>query len=413
MGRRVTTLVGLSLNDRDVLFVGGGALAVRRLVRFIEDGARVHVIAPVLHPDVARLIAVHGLRSTRRAVRASDLDRVWLVHTATGVPAVDSWVSGLCEQRRILCINASDGAHGTLRLAAETRADDTLVGVVSDAGVDPGRSRRLRDGIAAALRQGHLPLRRRRPSGRGHVALVGGGPGAADLITVRGRILLAEADVVVVDRLGPASIVDELDPDVEVIHVGKRPGDHPVPQEQINELLIDRARAGQRVVRLKGGDPFLFGRGGEEAAACLAAGVSVDVVPGVSSAIAVPQAAGIPVTHRGVSACLHVANGQAALAPSTVSALADAATTTVLLMAVAALPRIVAAARDAGTPGDRPVAIVESGHTPQQRTTRSTLARLLEDARDAQVSNPAVIVFGDVARAGLLLDPDLTAATTC
>ncbi|MEQ6898619.1 uroporphyrinogen-III C-methyltransferase [Microbacterium sp. KR10-403] len=409
----MTTVVGLSLNDRDVVFVGGGALAARRLLRFIDEGARVHVIAPVLHADVARLISVHGLRSTRRSVRASDLEGVWLVHTATGVPAVDAWVAGVCEQRRILCVNASDGAHGSVRLAAQTRADDTLVGVVSDAGVDPARSARLRDGIAAALREGRLPLRRRRPSGVGHVALVGGGPGATDLLTIRGRILLSEADVVVVDRLGPASIVDELEPDVEVIDVGKRPGDHRVPQQRINELLIDRARAGQRVVRLKGGDPFLFGRGGEEAAACLAAGVAVDVVPGVTSALAVPQAAGIPVTHRGVSACVHIANGQAALASSTLSALVDAATTTVLLMAVAALPRIVAAARTAGAPDDRPVAIVENGHTPQQRTTRTTLAQVLDDARDAEVRNPAVIVFGDVARAGLLLGADLTAAAAC
>lgn len=236
----------------------------------------------------------------------------------------------------------------------------------------------------------------------GHVALVGGGPGAPDLLTVRGARMLAQADVVVVDRLGPRGVVADLDPRVEVIDVGKRPGHHPVPQERINELLVDRARAGQRVVRLKGGDPFVFGRGGEEAAACRAAGVAVEVVPGISSALAVPQAAGIPVTHRGVAGAVHIVNGQAEITEATRAALRDAGTTTVVLMGVAALPRIVRAALEAGAAADRPVAIVESGHTDRQRTTRTTLGEAVEAARAVQIRNPAVIVIGDVAGAGLL-----------
>ncbi|MGA7149686.1 MAG: uroporphyrinogen-III C-methyltransferase, partial [Microbacterium sp.] len=265
------------------------------------------------------------------------------------------------------------------------------------------RAARLRDAVASLLRSGSLPLRRRRATSQGRVDLVGGGPGPADLITVRGRRLLAEADVVIADRLGPTDVLRELDPGVEVIDVGKRPGHHPVPQDQINALLVEHARAGKRVVRLKGGDPFVYGRGGEEVAACLAAGVAVEVVPGLTSVVSVPQAAGIPVTHRGTAASLHVVNGQAETSHATRAALADDSVTTVVLMGVAALPRLVAAARDAGAPADRPMAIIERGHTPEQRTTRTTLERAVADAATAGVRNPAVIVVGDVARAGLLL----------
>jgi uroporphyrin-III C-methyltransferase len=236
----------------------------------------------------------------------------------------------------------------------------------------------------------------------GRVDIVGGGPGALDLMTVRAWRLLARADVVVMDRLGPTDIDELLGPGVEVIDVGKHPGHHPVPQEEINAILVARAREGMRVVRLKGGDPFVFGRGGEEVAACRAAGVPVEVVPGVTSAVAVPEAAGIPVTHRGVSGGVHVVNGQAELTVSTLAALADDGVTTVVLMGVAALPRLMAAALGAGAPAERPVAIVESGHTPSQRTTRTTVGGAVTAAAIAGVRNPAVIVIGEVAREGLL-----------
>lgn len=399
----MTTMVGLSLAGRDVLMVGGGDVTARRMARLIEDGAAVRIVAPALSARTHELVRAHGVPWTKRRVTEDDLDGAWLVHTATGVPGVDAAVAAAAERRRTLCVNAVDGAHGTVRLAAEARSGDVLVGVVSDAGVDPRRTGRIRDAIAALLRDGRLPLRRRRGSAAGRVDLVGGGPGPTDLMTIRGRRLLAEADVVVADRLGPTDVLTDLDPDVEVIDVGKRPGHHPVPQEEINALLVAHARAGRRVVRLKGGDPFVLGRGGEEVAACLAAGVAVEVVPGISSALAVPQAAGIPVTHRGTAGSVHVVNGQAAVSPATLAALADPDVTTVVLMGVAALPRLVHAALDAGVPENRPVAIVESGHTPRQRTTRTTLGRAVDDARAVGVSNPAVIVVGDVARPDLLL----------
>ncbi|MCS3441256.1 uroporphyrinogen-III C-methyltransferase [Microbacterium phyllosphaerae] len=238
----------------------------------------------------------------------------------------------------------------------------------------------------------------------GRVDLIGGGPGPADLMTVRAYRLLMAADVVVADRLGPfEELRGELDAHVEVIDVGKSPGHHPVPQHEINELLVAHALAGRRVVRLKGGDPFVLGRGGEEVLACEAAGVPVTVTPGVSSAISVPQAAGIPVTHRGVAAAVHIVNGHGDLTPSALEALADPTVTTVVLMGVASLPRLATRAARHGVPRDTPVAIVENGHTERQRTIRSTLAEVVVDAVAAQVVNPAVIVIGQVARAGLLL----------
>jgi uroporphyrin-III C-methyltransferase/precorrin-2 dehydrogenase/sirohydrochlorin ferrochelatase len=399
----MTTMIGMSLNGRQVVLVGGGEVAARRIRRFLLDGALIRVVAPELGAGTAQLVAEHDLEWRPRGVDRSDLDDAWLVHTATGDPRVDAEVAAMCEQLRILCINAGDGSHGSARLAAETRSGDSIVGVVSDAGVDPGRTRLLRDAIAERLRDGGLPVRRRRIGAVGHVHLVGGGPGPVDLITVRGRRLLAEADVVVTDRLGPTGVLAELAPDVEVVDVGKRPQHHPVPQREINEILIDRARRGLRVVRLKGGDPFVYGRGGEEVAACLAAGIPVDVVPGLTSVVSVPQAAGIPVTHRGTAAALHVVNGQDSPTEATLAALCDTKTTTVVLMGVSALKAFADAALAAEADPDLPVAIVESGHTDAQRTTHATLATIADRAGDAGVRNPAVMVFGHVAAADLLL----------
>jgi len=400
----MTTLLGVALSGRDVLMVGGGAVTARRLTRLLSDGARVRIVAPELAPDTRDLVRAHGIPWSTRRFHRRDLAGAWLVHTATGDARVDLAVAAACERRRVLCVNASAGDHGTARLTAQTASGDVVVGVMSDAGADPRRSAGVRDAIAGMLAAGRLPLRRRRAGGPGRVDLVGGGPGPVDLLTVRARRLIAEADVVVADRLGPArELLAELDPDVLVIDVGKAPGAHPVPQEEINALLVAHAQQGRRVVRLKGGDPFVFGRGGEEVRACAAAGIPVDIVPGISSAIAVPSGAGIPVTHRGVAGGFHIVNGQGELTAATLAALGDAAVTTVILMGVAALPRIAAAALATGVAGDRPVAIVENGHTPDQRTTHTTLAQAAQDAVQVGVRNPAVIVVGDVARAGFLL----------
>ena len=402
----MTLMLGVSLAGREVLLVGGGQVTARRLRRFVDEGAVVRLVAPQLHPETARLVREHGASWHPRRFRSRDLSGAWLVHVATGDAHTDRRIVGLCERRRVICISAGRGDHGSARMTAQLDAGEVTVAVASTHGADPRRSAAVRDAIDDLIATGSLPLRRRRTARTGRVDLVGGGPGPADLMTVRARRLIAEADVIVIDRLGPAAeVVRGLDADVQVIDVGKRPGHHPVPQEEINRILVEQATAGRRVVRLKGGDPFVFGRGGEEMRACLEAGVPVEITPAPSSAIAVPQAAGIPVTHRGVASAFHVVNGQGPLEASTLSAMADPTVTTVVLMGVGALPRIVSDALRRGVPADRPVAFVESGHTPQQRTTRSTLGRAVADAREIGLRNPAVIVIGDVARAGLLL-PD-------
>ncbi|HWK91317.1 MAG TPA: uroporphyrinogen-III C-methyltransferase [Luteimicrobium sp.] len=234
--------------------------------------------------------------------------------------------------------------------------------------------------------------------------LVGGGPGDPDLLTLRAWRALAEADVVVADRLGPRSVLDDLGPDVEVIDVGKTPGHHPVPQHEINRLLVEHARRGRRVVRLKGGDPFVLGRGGEEALACREAGIPVEVVPGVTSALAAPAAAGVPVTHRGVVAAVMVVNGHDPVPASALAGLRDEELTLVVLMGVAGLDDLCARAADAGVDPAMPVAIVERATTATQRVTRAPLRDAARAAREADVRAPAVVVVGRVAA------PDLLAA---
>ncbi|GAB3295510.1 uroporphyrinogen-III C-methyltransferase [Epidermidibacterium keratini] len=227
----------------------------------------------------------------------------------------------------------------------------------------------------------------------GRVVLVGGGPGDPDLITVRGHDALLRADVIVADRLGPASLLREIGVRGEVIDVGKRPYHHPVPQERINELLIERARRGEYVVRLKGGDPFVFGRGGEEVLACERAGVRVEVVPGVSSAIAAPAAARVPVTHRGVATGMLVISGHDELS---YDVLARWPHTIVVLMGMARLPEIAAGLIAHGMPASRPAAVVQQAHTDRQGTVRGELGTIAGASLRAGLGNPAVIVIGEV-----------------
>lgn len=229
------------------------------------------------------------------------------------------------------------------------------------------------------------------PAGR--VVLVGGGPGADDLITVRGLRALEQADVVVVDRLAPHGILRELPSGTEVIDVGKTPHHHPVPQDEINALLVDRATQGKVVVRLKGGDPFVLGRGGEELLACHAAGIPVDVVPGVTSAFAAPAAADIPVTHRKVSHGVLVISGHDDLDPDT---LARWPHTIVVLMGMGRLRELAANLVRAGKSPDASVAVVQSAWTSDQRQVSGSLATIADRVAESGIGNPAVIVIGDV-----------------
>ncbi len=189
-----------------------------------------------------------------------------------------------------------------------------------------------------------------------------------------------------------------------MIDVGKTPGNHPVPQHEINAILVEQAQRGRRVVRLKGGDPFVYGRGGEEVLACREAGVPVDIVPGVSSALSVPALAGIPLTHRGTVTAFHVASGHDGLDDAALAGVRDRTATLVVLMGVSQLARITAQALGAGADPALPVAIVESGSTPRQRVTRAPLGGIVAHAAQAGVRPPAIIVMGDVAAEGRL-DP--------
>lgn len=224
------------------------------------------------------------------------------------------------------------------------------------------------------------------------VALVGGGPGARDLITVRGQRLLDDADVVVADRLGPRALLGDLRPHVELIDVGKLPGHHPVPQGEINRILVEHALAGKRVVRLKGGDPYVFGRGGEELDYCRAHGVEVEVVPGVTSAISVPAAVGIPVTYRGIANGFTVVTGHEELTDVP----GGRNHTLIVLMGVSGLAGSAALLAAGARGGDCPVAIIEDGYGDDQRVTIATLETIAATAALRGVRSPAVIVIGDV-----------------
>ena len=238
----------------------------------------------------------------------------------------------------------------------------------------------------------------RRP--KGHVALVGAGPGDPGLLTMRGRELLERADVVVLDRLANDALLDHCRPGVEVVRAGKVPHGEGMTQADINAVLVDRAKAGLRVVRLKGGDPFVFGRGGEEAEACVKARIPWEVVPGVTSAVAVPAYAGIPITHRGFTQDVAIVSGHVdPSAPGSAvdwPALATGPGTIVLLMGVETIGKIAAALVEHGRPASTPVAMTRWGTTAQQRTVVSTLGEIERDAQRAEMTAPAVTVIGDV-----------------
>ena len=384
----------LNLSDRKVVVVGGGPVAARRASGLVDAGADVHVVAPFICEDIWDAASEGALTVHVREFDASDLDGAWLVHTATGERSIDDLVAAEAERRALWCVRADDAARSSAWTPAVARIGDVVVAV--NAGADPRRAVQLRNAIGTQLTQGALPLRRQRPaSGVGHVALVGGGPGDPGLITTRGRQLLAEADVVIVDRLAPQGLLDELDPDVEVIDAGKAPHAHTLTQDQINALLVEHASAGRRVVRLKGGDPYVLGRGSEEAAACRAAGVPVEVVPGVTSALAVPAAAGIPVTARGVTSRFTVISGHDG--PLDFASLAALDGTLLFFMGVSRLPEIARELVGHGRRADEPVAVIERGTTPEQRVTVATLSTIADVAAARGVQSPAVIVVGDVA----------------
>jgi len=400
--------VVLDLTGRRVLVVGGGPVAARRAASAVAAGGEVEVVAPWLCEELASLVADRSVRWHARDYADGDVDGAWFVHTATGDRATDDAVALAAETTHTWCVRADDASASAAWTPAVARTADGVLVAVSGGG-DPGRSRAIRDAVAAGLDTGELPVRAtraRRRVGPGTVHLVGGGPGHDELITVRGRRLLATADVVVVDRLAPRGLLERLSPDVEVIDCGKTPGHHQLTQDQINAVIVERALAGLDIVRLKGGDPFVLGRGGEEALACHAAGVPVDVVPGVTSAVSVPAAAGIPVTHRGITSSFALVSAHDGVEPIERAAREHPATTTlVLLMGVRLLRGSAEALVASGRAATTPVAIVERGWTPTQRTTVGTLADIADLAETRGVESPAVVVVGDVVSLRAELGP--------
>lgn len=393
-------LLGLLLTGRRVLVAGGGAVAQRRIPKLLEAGADVVMVAPRVTPALEDLAAGGRVRWEPRAYRAGDCAGAWLVQACTNDPAVNARIAAEAECHGIWCVRADDRHASPAWTPATGGVDGLTVGVLADG--DPRRAAGVRDAVVEGVRDGTLataPERDRRGA-EGAVALVGGGPGAAGLVTVRGRQLLAQADVVVADRLAPRELLDELRPDVQVVDAAKIPYGRSVTQQEINRLLVEHCRAGRFVVRLKGGDPFAFGRGAEEVLACAEAGIPVEVVPGVTSATAVPAVASVPVTHRGVTQEFHVISAH--VGPDDSRSTVDWASvgrshgTLVLLMAVERLDAITRVLMEHGRGRETPVRIVEDGTLPTQRVLTAPLREIADRAAAEGIRPPAVVVVGDV-----------------
>jgi len=404
-------LLGLRLDGRRVVVVGGGAVATRRIPALLDAGADIVLISPSATASLEDLAAAGRIRWEPRGYADGDCADAWLICACTDDAAVNAAIAAAAERQRTWYVRADDAQASAAWTPASGRVEDihsggtqgtpvqhaaVQVGVLSR---DPRHSAAIRDAILGGLRTGQLSARH----GRGHragVAIIGGGPGDPGLITVRGRQLLAEADVVLPDRLAPRSLLDGLPADVEVVDVSKIPYGRARAQEQINATLIDRARAGRFVARLKGGDPFVFGRGAEEVLACLRAGVPVTVVPGVTSAVGVPTSAWLPVTHRGVAQEFHVVSVHVPPGDdqSTVdwAQLGGSPGTLVLLMAVQRIGAVAAELLRHGRSPDTPVFVIADGTMPTQRTISSTLEQVEGMVTQEGIRPPAIVVVGEV-----------------
>ena len=408
-------LLGLRLEGRRVLVAGGGAVATRRIPALLDAGADILLVSPKVTASLQDLAAAGRIRWEARGYQAGDCDGAWLACACTGDPEVNAAVAAAAEAQRTWYVRADDAAESAAWTPASGRAGDVRIAVLSG---DPRHSAAIRDAVLDGLRSGQLAARhgRRRtellfphlPPGvsptqpLGAVAIIGGGPGDPGLITVRGRQLLAEADVVLTDRLAPRSLLGELRDDVEVIDAGKIPYGRAMAQEHINAALVSHARAGRFVARLKGGDPFVFGRGAEEVLACLRAGVPVTVVPGVTSAVGVPAGAWVPVTHRGVAQEFHVVSVHVAPGDerSTVNweLLGGSTGTLVLMMAVERIGAVADELLRYGRSPDTPVSVIADGTLPTQRTINSTLEQVESRVTEEGIRPPAIVVVGDVVR---------------
>jgi uroporphyrin-III C-methyltransferase/precorrin-2 dehydrogenase/sirohydrochlorin ferrochelatase len=419
----------VKLAGREVVVVGGGAMAAVRVRQLVETGARVTVVAPEVRADAAEGAAV----VLRRAFRPDDLDGAWLA-VAAATAEVNREVAAAAEARRILVNAVDDPDAASAYTAGVVRRGDATV-AISTGGRAPALAGLLREALDAVLprdlgawvdaaeqeragwKRERVPLATRRPlllrklnalySGDsaddapappGLVSIVGAGPGDPGLLTRRAAQRLAHADLVLYDALLDAEVL-RLAPGAHCFYVGKRAGRPSVSQRAVERLLVRGARAGKRVVRLKCGDPFVLGRGGEEALALADAGVPFEIVPGVTSAIAAPALAGIPVTHRGLSAGFAVVSGHAVTAYAPVlDGLAPGSLTVVVLMGLAERAGIAARLLGRGWDPGTPAAIVLGASSDGAHTWTGTLARLGDAELPSDRAHlPGVLVVGAVA----------------
>jgi uroporphyrin-III C-methyltransferase/precorrin-2 dehydrogenase/sirohydrochlorin ferrochelatase len=444
--------ITLQVAGRRCAVLGGGALAAAKVRGLLDAGARVTVIAPELSPEVEELVAAGGVEALRREHRDGDLEGCFLAVDASGDDAVNRRSFAEAEARGVLInvVDRPERCHfhapalvrrGPLTLAVSTDGESPFLAGVLRArlervvGEEWGPFTALVGAVRRRLRARGLPLQEQEPvyrrllrsdvrrllgAGRadearylaaaietsvgrrrpGRVALVGAGPGDPGLLTVAARELLAEADVVFHDALVDPRTLALCGPATRLVPVGKRGGRDSAEQGWITAELIAAARTGEEVVRLKGGDPFVFGRGGEELRALRRSGLEVVVVPGVSAALAAPAAAGVPVTMRGVATSVAVVTGhdRSGAPPDRLEAIAAAADTLVVLMPLGTLEAICARLTVALGP-ERPAALVASATLDSQEVLRAPIGRMAAAAARAGLRSPATLVVGEVVEA--------------
>jgi uroporphyrin-III C-methyltransferase / precorrin-2 dehydrogenase / sirohydrochlorin ferrochelatase len=441
----------LRLTNEPVLVVGGGAVAERKIDLLLRTSAQVRVIAPELVPGLAERAAAGEITHVAAEFRPEHLDGMRLAIAATDKHAINAWVARQAERRNIP-VNVVDDRELSRFIMPAIIDRSPVVVAVGSSGDAPVLTRRLRERLESFLPQrlgtlarlaGKLrptikarienPARRRKfwedffdgtvaadvlagrsvdveeiastlrtaEQGSGEVVLVGAGPGDPGLLTLRALRALQNADVILYDRLVSVEILDLARRDAERINVGKTAGGVQVSQDEINTLLVRLAQEGKRVCRLKGGDPFIFGRGGEELEALAAAGVRFEVVPGVTAAAGCAAYAGIPLTHRDHAQSLVFVTGHTKdEAGETVDwdHLARPAQTVVFYMGLGHLERNISQLRAHGAPESRAAAIVEQGTRAEQRVVTGTLADLAQKARQAGMQSPALLIVGEVTR---------------
>lgn len=446
----------LRLTDEPVLVVGGGEVAARKIDLLVRSGAKVDVVAPVLIPGLAAQVAAGGITHIAGEFQPEHLDGKRLVIAATDKRSVNAWVAHQAERRNIPVNVVDDRELSRFIMPAIVDRSPVIVAVGSS-GDAPVLTRRLRESLESFLPQrlgalaklaGRLratiksrvadsgarrrfwenffdgPIASDVLAGRteadseavaqridrsvaqtvqpppGEVVLVGAGPGDAGLLTLRALRALQNADVVLYDRLVSTEVLDLARRDSERIYVGKAAGNAHVSQDEINALLVKLAQDGKRVCRLKGGDPFIFGRGGEELEALAAHGIRFEVVPGITAAAGCAAYAGIPLTHRDHAQVLTFVTGHCKGETDKVDweLLARPAQTCVFYMGLGHLDNILARLREHGVPAERAAAVIEQGTRSKQRVVTGTLADLAAKTRDADVQSPALLIVGEVTR---------------